>query len=65
MKIKVLIMIHIKHTRGRKLVVTEKQKMIPVLLAAKFPTGPSLKKQTNHKPQTLKATGFTKIEIIW
>lgn len=65
-KIKVLLVIHTKLTRVRKLVVTQKQKMMPVLPVANFPTGPSLKKtKQTTKRQTLEATGFTKTEIIW
>lgn len=55
MKIKVSLIIHIKHTRVRKSVVTQKQKMMPVLLVANL---------QKTKPRTLEATGFTKTEII-
>lgn len=58
MKIKVLLMIHIKHTRVRKFVVTQKQKMMPVLLVANFTTGPSFKKQTNHKTPNTRGDRF-------
>lgn len=66
MKIKVLLMIHIKHTRVRKLVVTQKTKNDASITGCKFSHWPQLKKnKQTTKWQTLEVTGFTKIEIIW